>query len=212
MQISSLPTSNLSLSSFAQSAQDVPDSEWHKCIVYVTLLFMWLLFVSYAPTCFYMSLSLCWYNIGEDFGLERPSLCAVSVSCPNNPKYALVGYPCESKWPWHRGSVVGGLNTKSKKFHKPIFDIFQQLENWMTEYIYCKIRNNKSPCELRSREGQTWESLYTHLQTQLSEIHLIERAASWNSSECSESCAEFMRRNVILGPCTYARCIAGRIS
>ena len=30
--MSSLPTSNLSLSSFAQSAQDHPDSEWHKCI------------------------------------------------------------------------------------------------------------------------------------------------------------------------------------
>ena len=56
--MSSLPTSNLSLSPFAQFAQDIPDSKWRKCIVNIynfVVLFTWLLFVPYTPTCSHMS-------------------------------------------------------------------------------------------------------------------------------------------------------------
>ena len=36
-------------------------------------------------------LSLCWYTIGEDLGLQRPSHY-VQYQYPYEPKYVLVGY------------------------------------------------------------------------------------------------------------------------
>ena len=88
--MSSLPASNLSLFSFASSAQDVPDSEWHKCIVNLYN------FIIHATI-------IC--SLYSYIFLYESSVCrcvgTISVSHLDNPKYVLVGYPCGSKRPRH---------------------------------------------------------------------------------------------------------------
>ena len=46
------------------------------------------------------------------------TLCTVSVSRPYEPRYVLVGYPCESKWPSSGilASVFGGLNKATPSY------------------------------------------------------------------------------------------------
>ena len=122
--MSSLPTSNLSLPSFAQSAQDVPDGEWHKCIVNICNFIIHVTIIcSVYSYMFPYESGVCHcvstISVRTSIYFERPSLCTVSVSHPYNPKYVFyiictdirVGQndPGTGRW----GSVVGRLEKNS---------------------------------------------------------------------------------------------------